>query len=34
VYFGLNADADAVGDVELLADLVEQEIGHLLDDSA
>jgi WS/DGAT/MGAT family acyltransferase len=34
VYFGLNADADSVGDVDLLADLVEQEIGHLLDDIA
>jgi WS/DGAT/MGAT family acyltransferase len=34
VYFGLNADADAVGDVDLLAHLVEQEIGHLLDGTA
>ena len=34
VYFGLNADRDGVGDVDLLADLVEQEIGHLLEDAA
>jgi hypothetical protein len=34
VYVGLNADRDALGDVELLADLVEQEIGHLLEDAA
>jgi hypothetical protein len=34
VYFGLNADSDTVGDVGLLADLIEQEVGQLLDDAA
>jgi WS/DGAT/MGAT family acyltransferase len=30
VYVGLNADAESVGDVDLLADLVEEELGELL----
>jgi len=34
VYVGLNADRDIVGDVDLLADLIEQEVGHLLEDAA
>jgi hypothetical protein len=34
VYFGLNADRDAVADVDLLADLIEQEVGQLLEDAA
>jgi diacylglycerol O-acyltransferase len=34
VYVGLNADRDIVGDVDLLADLVEQEVGQLLEDAA
>jgi WS/DGAT/MGAT family acyltransferase len=34
VYVGLNADRDIVGDVDLLADLIEQEVGQLLDDAA
>jgi WS/DGAT/MGAT family acyltransferase len=34
VYFGLNADRDSMGDVDLLADLIEQEVGHLLEDAA
>ncbi|MBM7805757.1 WS/DGAT/MGAT family acyltransferase [Geodermatophilus bullaregiensis] len=29
VYIGLNADRDGVGDVDVLADLVEQEVGAL-----
>jgi hypothetical protein len=29
VFVGLNADRDSVGDVEVLADLVEQEVGQL-----
>jgi WS/DGAT/MGAT family acyltransferase len=33
VYVGLNADAESVGDVDLLADLVEQELGELLADA-
>jgi hypothetical protein len=32
VHVGLNADAESVGDVDLLADLVEQELGLLLAD--
>ena len=28
VYFGLNADRDSVGDVDVLADLIEQEVGR------
>jgi diacylglycerol O-acyltransferase / wax synthase len=31
VFFGLNADRDTVGDVEVLADLIEQEIGVLVE---
>ena len=30
VFFGLNADQDSVGDVEVLADLIEQELDGLL----
>ena len=33
LYVGLNADAESVGDVDLLADLVEQELGELLADA-
>lgn len=31
VFFGLNADLDGVGDVDILADLIEQEVGGLLE---
>jgi WS/DGAT/MGAT family acyltransferase len=31
VFFGLNADRDTVGDVDVLADLIEQEIGVLVE---
>jgi diacylglycerol O-acyltransferase / wax synthase len=31
VFIGLNADQDSVGDVDVLADLIEQEIGGLLE---
>ena len=31
VFFGLNADRDTVGDVDVLADLIEQEVGELVD---
>jgi WS/DGAT/MGAT family acyltransferase len=34
VYVGLNADRDIVGDVDLLADLIEQEVGQLLEAAA
>jgi diacylglycerol O-acyltransferase / wax synthase len=34
VFFGLNADRDGVGDVDLLADLIEQEVGQLGEDAA
>jgi diacylglycerol O-acyltransferase / wax synthase len=34
VFFGLNADRDSVGDVEVLADLIEQEVTELVDGSA
>jgi diacylglycerol O-acyltransferase len=34
VYVGLNADSDTVGDVGLLAELIEQEVGQLLDNAA
>lgn len=34
VFFGLNADRHSMGDVELLADLIEQEVGQLLEDAA
>jgi diacylglycerol O-acyltransferase len=29
VFFGLNADRDSVGDVDVLADLIEQEVAEL-----
>lgn len=31
VFFGFNADRDSVGDVDVLADLVEQEVGQLVE---
>ena len=31
VFFGLNADLDSVGDVDILADLIEQEAGELME---
>ena len=31
VYFGLNADRDSVGDVDVLADLIEQEVAQLVE---
>jgi diacylglycerol O-acyltransferase len=31
VFFGLNADRDSVGDVDVLADLIEQEIAGLVE---
>ncbi|MGY1641318.1 wax ester/triacylglycerol synthase family O-acyltransferase [Geodermatophilus sp. SYSU D00703] len=31
LFFGLNADRDSVGDVDVLADLIEQEIGVLVE---
>ena len=31
VYFGLNADQDSVGDVHVLADLIEQEVAELVE---
>lgn len=31
VYVGLNADRDSVGDVDVLADLIEAEVGQLVD---
>jgi WS/DGAT/MGAT family acyltransferase len=31
VYFGFNADRDGVGDVDVLADLVEQEVAELVE---
>jgi WS/DGAT/MGAT family acyltransferase len=31
VYFGLNADLDSVGDVHVLADLIEQEVAELVE---
>ncbi|SDO16332.1 Diacylglycerol O-acyltransferase [Klenkia soli] len=31
VYFGLNADRDSVSDVDVLADLIEQEVADLVD---
>jgi hypothetical protein len=34
VFFGLNADRDTVGDVDVLADLIEQEVGELLEPSS
>ena len=34
VFFGLNADQDTVGDVDVLADLVEQEVAGLVESSS
>jgi hypothetical protein len=34
VYFGLNADRDSMGDVDLLAGLIEQEVDQLRGDVA
>jgi diacylglycerol O-acyltransferase len=31
VFFGLNADRDGVGDVDVLADLIEQELAVLVE---
>jgi WS/DGAT/MGAT family acyltransferase len=31
VYFGLNAERDSVGDVDVLADLIEQEVAALVE---
>ena len=31
VFFGLNADRDSVRDVDVLADLIEQEVGELVE---
>ncbi|TFV66327.1 UNVERIFIED_ORG: wax ester/triacylglycerol synthase family O-acyltransferase [Bacillus sp. AZ43] len=31
VYFGFNADRDGVGDVDVLADLIEQEVAELVE---
>ena len=31
VFFGLNADRDGVGDVDVLADLIEQELTVLVE---
>ena len=31
VFFGLNADRDMVGDVDVLADLIEQDVGDLVE---
>ncbi|HET6394635.1 MAG TPA: wax ester/triacylglycerol synthase family O-acyltransferase [Blastococcus sp.] len=31
VYFGFNADRDGVGDVDVLADMVEQEVAELVE---
>jgi diacylglycerol O-acyltransferase len=31
VYFGLNADRESVGDVDILADLIEQEVAELVE---
>jgi diacylglycerol O-acyltransferase len=31
VYVGLNAERDSVGDVDVLADLIEQEVGELVE---
>jgi hypothetical protein len=30
VFVGLNADRDSVGDVDVLADLIEQEVAELV----
>jgi hypothetical protein len=34
VYVGLNADRDSVPDVDLLAGLIEQEVGEMVVDAA
>ncbi|MCA0146276.1 wax ester/triacylglycerol synthase family O-acyltransferase [Blastococcus sp. LR1] len=34
VFFGFNADRDSVGDVDVLADLVEQEVAELVESSS
>ncbi|NEK85347.1 wax ester/triacylglycerol synthase family O-acyltransferase [Blastococcus saxobsidens] len=34
VFFGLNADRDSVGDVDVLADLIEQQVADLVEASA
>ena len=34
VFFGLNADRDSVGDVDVLADLIEQAVADLVETSA
>jgi hypothetical protein len=34
VYVGLNADRDSVSDVDVLADLIEQEVAYLVELSA
>ncbi|WP_104524623.1 WS/DGAT/MGAT family O-acyltransferase [Blastococcus atacamensis] len=34
VFFGFNADRDSVGDVDVLADLVEQEVADLVETSS
>ena len=34
VFFGLNADRDSVGDVDVLADLIEQEVAELVERAA
>jgi diacylglycerol O-acyltransferase / wax synthase len=31
VFFGLNADREGVGDVDVLADLIEQEVSELVE---
>jgi len=31
VYYGLNADRDSMSDVDVLADLIEQSLGELVD---
>jgi WS/DGAT/MGAT family acyltransferase len=34
VFFGLNADRDGVGDVDVLADLIEQEVAELVESAS
>jgi len=34
VFFGLNAERDSVGDVDVLADLIEQEVAELVESAA
>jgi hypothetical protein len=31
VYVSLNADRDSISDVDALADLIEQEVGYLVE---